>query len=286
MGRSPVLLAPQLPLAYNPATRRSIIMSKLKAAVIGVGMGRHHISGYQSHPDVEVVEGDIEKDFLNFKRIVPIYSETEGLHQRTLRRLMKTIIDGFANELSSPLPEDIVRRQRLIEFQEAFRLVHFPPDDERIETLNLQRSPGHLRIIFDEFFFLELGLATKKRGTTLETGISFQPKGLLAQRLIERLPFQLTRAQTRVLEDIRNDMSKPHPMNRLLQGDVGSGKTMVALLACLGAIECGYQTAFMVPTEVLAEQHYMNLKPWMEWAGRKMSKFHWLSLILPSVTQS
>jgi len=223
------------------------------------------------HPDVEVVEGDIEKDFLNFKRIVPIYSETEGLHQRTLRRLMKTVVDSFANEVSSSLPEEIVKRQRLIEFQEAFRLVHFPPDHERIETLNLQRSPGHLRIIFEELFFLELGLATKKRGKTLETGISFQPKSLLAERLIERLPFQLTRAQRRVLSDIRNDMSKPHPMNRLLQGDVGSGKTMVALLACLDAIECGYQTAFMVPTEVLAEQHYMNLKPWMEWAGRKMS---------------
>jgi len=223
------------------------------------------------HPDVEVVEGDIQKDYLNFKRIVPIYSETEGLHQRTLRRLMKTVVDGFANELSSSLPEDIVRRQRLIEFQEAFRLVHFPPDHERVEMLNLQRSPGHLRIIFEELFFLELGLATKKRGTTLETGISFQPEGLLAQRLIERLPFQLTRAQRRVLGDIRNDMARPHPMNRLLQGDVGSGKTMVALLACLDAIECGYQTAFMVPTEVLAEQHYMTVKPWMEWVGSDMA---------------
>ena len=86
---------------------------------------------------------------------------------------MKTIVDGFANELSSPLPEDIVKRQHLIEFQEAFRRVHFPPDHEGIETLNLQRSPGHLRIIFDEFFFLELGLAAKKRGTTSRRGSHF-----------------------------------------------------------------------------------------------------------------
>jgi ATP-dependent DNA helicase RecG len=223
------------------------------------------------HPEVEVVEGDIEKDYLNFKRIVPIYSETEGLHQRTLRRLMKTVVDGFATELTSPLPEEIVSRQHLTEFQEAFRQVHFPPDQEKVETLNLQRSPGHLRIIFEELFFLELGLATKKRGKALEMGISFQAKGLLAEQLIKRLPFQLTQAQRKVLRDIRNDMSRPHPMNRLLQGDVGSGKTMVALLACLDAIECGYQAAFMVPTEVLAEQHYMNLRPWMEWVGKEMS---------------
>jgi len=132
------------------------------------------------HPDVEMVEGDIEKDYLNFKRIVPIYSETEGLHQRTLRRLMKNILDHYAHELSSPIPQEIIERQDLIDFSEAFRRVHFPPDGESIETLNLHRSDGHRRIIFDEFFFLELGLALKKRGTILETGISFRTEGYLS----------------------------------------------------------------------------------------------------------
>jgi len=221
------------------------------------------------HPDVEIVEEDIEKDYLNFKRIVPIYSETEGLYQRTLRRLMKTILDGYADELSSPMPPEIVERQDLIDFSEAFRRVHFPPEGESIEVLNLQRSDGHRRIIFDEFFFLELGMGLKKRGVALETGISFRTKGDLSQRLLNQLSFQLTRAQERVLTEIKEDLEKPHPMNRLIQGDVGSGKTIVALITCLYVVECGYQAAIMAPTEVLAEQHFLNLHRWLEPLGIK-----------------
>ncbi len=222
------------------------------------------------HPDVEMVDGDIEEDYLNFKRIVPIYSETEGLYQRTLRRLMKNVLDAYANELSSPIPQEIVERQDLIDFSEAFRRVHFPPDGELIEALNFQRSDGHRRIIFDEFFFLELGLALKKRGMTLERGISFQCNGLLAQRMLDLLSFQLTRAQERVWAEIKADLRSPHPMNRLIQGDVGSGKTVVALLASLYVVECGYQAAIMAPTEVLAEQHYLNLHRWVEPLGIKV----------------
>jgi ATP-dependent DNA helicase RecG len=223
------------------------------------------------HPDVEIVDGDIEKDYLNFKRIVPIYSETEGLHQRTLRKLIKNILDGYANELSSPIPQEIVERQDLIDFQEAFRRVHFPPEGESIEVLNNQRSDGHRRIIFDEFFFLELGLALKKKGMTLETGIPFQTDGTLVQRFLDLLSFQLTRAQDRVWAEIREDLERPHPMNRLIQGDVGSGKTVVALLASLYVVECGYQAAIMAPTEVLAEQHYLNLHRWVEPLGVKVA---------------
>jgi ATP-dependent DNA helicase RecG len=223
------------------------------------------------HPDVEIVDGDIEIDYLNFKRIVPIYSETEGLHQRTLRKLMKSILDGYANELSSPIPQEIVERQDLIDFQESFRRVHFPPEGESIEVLNNQRSDGHRRIIFDEFFFLELGLALKKKGMTLETGISFQTDGTLVQRFLDLLSFQLTRAQDRVWAEIREDLERPHPMNRLIQGDVGSGKTAVALLASLYVVECGYQAAIMAPTEVLAEQHFLNLHRWVEPLGVKVA---------------
>jgi ATP-dependent DNA helicase RecG len=216
------------------------------------------------HPDVEVVEGDIEKDYLNFKRIVPIYSETEGLYQRTLRRLMKTILDGYADELSSPIPLEILERQDLINFSEAFRRVHFPPEGEDIGILNLQRSDGHRRIIFDEFFFLELGMALKKKGVALETGIPFKADGILVKKLLDLLSFKLTQAQQRVLSEIKEDLEKSHPMNRLIQGDVGSGKTIVALLTCLRVIECGYQAAIMAPTEVLAEQHFLNLHRWLE----------------------
>ena len=219
------------------------------------------------HPDVELVEGEIEDDYLNFKRIVPIYSETEGLYQRTLRRLMRNILDGFADALSSPIPEEITRRQNLIDFQEAFHRVHFPSDGESINSLNLHKSPGHHRIIFDELFFLELGLALKKKGKVLENGISFKTDGSLARKLLNLLSFQMTRSQEKVLAEIREDMKRPHPMNRLMQGDVGSGKTIVALLACLHAIETGFQAAIMTPTEVLAEQHYLNLHRLMELLG-------------------
>jgi len=223
------------------------------------------------HPDVEIIEGDIEKDYLNFKRIVPIYSETEGLYQRTLRRLMKSISDGYADGLSSPIPAEIVERQDLIDFREAFRRVHFPPEGESLEELNLFRSDGHRRIIFDEFFFLELGLALKKRGVALETGISFKTDGTLSKKLLERLSFELTRAQEKALREIVEDMERPHPANRLIQGDVGSGKTIVALLASLKVVECGYQAAIMAPTEVLAEQHYLNIHRWVEPLGVRVA---------------
>jgi ATP-dependent DNA helicase RecG len=223
------------------------------------------------HPDVEIVDGDIEKDYLNFKRIVPIYSETEGLYQRTLGKLMKTILEGYADELSSPFPQEIVERQGLIDFSEAFRRVHFPPDGESIDLLNLQRSDGHRRIIFDEFFFLELMMALKKRGVALESGVSFRTDGALVQRLLNLLSFKLTHAQERTLAEIKEDLGKPHPMNRLIQGDVGCGKTVVALLTCLYVVECGYQAAIMAPTEVLAEQHFLNLHRWLEPLGIKVA---------------
>jgi ATP-dependent DNA helicase RecG len=222
------------------------------------------------HPEVEIVDGDIEKDYLNFKRIVPVYSETEGLYQRTLRRLMNTILEGYADALSSPIPSEIAGRQNLIDFSDAFRRVHFPPEGESIDALNLQRSDGHRRIIFDEFFFLELGMALKKRGVALETGISFRTEGTLSQKLLNQLNFKLTPAQARVLAEIKGDLQRPHPMNRLIQGDVGSGKTVVAFLTCLNVIECGYQAAIMAPTEVLAEQHFLNLHRWAEPLGIKV----------------
>ena len=219
------------------------------------------------HPDVEMVDGDIEEDYLNFKRIVPVYSETEGLHQRTLRKILKTILEEVGDELSSPIPKEVLERQRLIGFPEAVRYVHFPPDDAPLEMLNRHRSEGHRRIIFDEFFFLELGLAMKKRKKGLEPGFSFRAKGDLSRQLRNLLSFRLTKSQEKVIAEIREDLERPYPMNRLIQGDVGSGKTLVALMACLHVIECGYQAAIMAPTEVLAEQHHLNLHRWVDPLG-------------------
>lgn len=223
------------------------------------------------HPDVELVDEEPDRDYLNFKRIVPIYSETEGLYQRTMRRLMKAILDEYAGELSSPVPEDVLKRQALIDLPESFRCVHFPEEGTLMEDLERQRSKGHRRIIFDEFFFLELGMALRKKGRVLEKGISFRTEGVLFGRLLDQLPFRLTRAQERVWGEIRKDMERPLPMNRLIQGDVGSGKTIVSLLAGLNVVESGYQAAIMAPTEILAEQHFINASRWIEPLGLRVA---------------
>lgn len=219
------------------------------------------------HPDIEVIRDEGEKDFLHFQRIVPIYSETEGLPQRTLRRILRNVLDQYGSYLSSPIPADILGRQKLIDFRDAFERVHFPPEDELMEPLLQHRSEGHRRIVFDELFFLQLGLALKRKDREREAGISFKGNGALPRKFLARLPFPLTRAQERVFQEIKEDMERPVPMNRLLQGDVGSGKTMVAFLACLVALECGFQATLMAPTEVLAEQHWRTLRPWAEPLG-------------------
>jgi ATP-dependent DNA helicase RecG len=211
------------------------------------------------HPDVEIAD-DIEDDPLHFKRVVPIYSEPEGLYQKTIRKIMKGVLDSYADGLASPIPEDIIQRQKLMDFTEAIRQVHFPPEDAPLDQFNLHQSDAHRRIVFDEFFFLQLGLALRRSEVKGEEGIAFKILHGLTEGLLQSLDFRLTTAQERVLSEIEEDMGQPHPMNRLIQGDVGSGKTIVALMAALMAVENGYQAAFMVPTEILAEQHFLNVR--------------------------
>jgi ATP-dependent DNA helicase RecG len=232
------------------------------------------------HPELEILEeepgilsgpsgqGGLE-DSLHFGRIVPIYSETEGLYQRQrlIRRIMKSVVDLFAAKAFSGIPDAIAQRQKLIPLSQAFRCAHFPDPEDDMALLNDGKSPAHRRLIFDEFFFLELGLALRRSGTLLEKGIAFAITHLYTNRLRDLLPFALTRAQERVLAEIESDMQKPHPMNRLLQGDVGSGKTIVALMAGLMAIEGGFQVALMAPTEILAEQHFLVVRPLVERLG-------------------
>jgi ATP-dependent DNA helicase RecG len=226
------------------------------------------IRGYRGgreilHPDLEWVDGK-EKNSLHFGRIVPVYSETEGLYQRRIRGIMNQVIQDAARRVTSPIPSPVCQRCNLMPLAEALLEVHFPQAYLDIEQLNLKTSSPHQRLAFEEFFFLELGMALRRKGIAQEEGIAFQvEKTPSADHLLERLPFVLTAAQKRVIEEIKGDMAKPHPMNRLLQGDVGSGKTAVALIASLIAIDNGYQAAMMAPTEILAEQHYMNLREWL-----------------------
>jgi len=218
------------------------------------------------HPDFEILS-DREDQLLNFKRIVPVYSETPGLTQKTIRRIIWKTLRDFAVFLRSPIPEEILRRRLLMDFSQAFHLVHFPDNEQNIELYLQMRSEAHRRLIYDEFFFFQLGMALKKRGQLLEKGISFDVNPELLHKLSDVLPFSLTAAQMRVIREIRRDMASPSPMNRLLQGDVGSGKTIVATAAAVIACANGYQAAIMAPTEILAEQHFRNISKLLDGIG-------------------
>jgi ATP-dependent DNA helicase RecG len=217
------------------------------------------------HPDFEITDTD-DNSTLSFKRIVPVYSETEGLYQKTIRKIVMRAIQDFCAYLASPIPETICRRHHLISMEEAVRRVHFPDPDDNIDSCNEYTSPAHRQLIFDELFFLQLGLAMKKKGRALEHAEPFH-RGIKSSRFLNMLPFSLTKAQLRVIEEIYSDLGKSSAMNRLLQGDVGSGKTVVSMAAMFLACENGFQAAMMVPTEILAEQHYANLKQWADPLG-------------------
>ena len=230
---------------------------------------RYNLQKEVHHPEMEIIDTDEEKSW-EFKKIIPIYSETEGLYQKTMRRIMKKVVDEHAFSLVEGIPESIRGRLQLIPLEEAVRSVHFPADDASIVSLTNGSSVAHRRLIFDEFFFLELGLALRKRKVGLESGNAHSLTDKYAKQLKSILPFELTDAQKRVVKEIMDDLKKPHPMNRLLQGDVGSGKTIVALIASLIVIENGYQAAFMAPTEILAEQHFKTIAPFAEQLGLRL----------------
>ena len=242
-----------------------------KSGRTGVYTGEVAQFGYQRevhHPDVEwLAEGqDVQEvlagDPVNFGRIVPVYPLTEGLSQKVMRKVMREIMDGFLPCVQELLPSALLESLRLPGLRQSLREIHMPSSEATLEDLNEGRTASHRAIAFDEFFFWELGLALKKRGVMLEDGIAFQVTHRYTKPLARLLPFELTAAQRRVLSEIKNDMMAPHPMHRLVQGDVGSGKTLVALMAALVAVENGYQVAIMAPTEILAEQHWHTIHRW------------------------
>ena len=233
------------------------MMTKFKTGMPVVFTGDVRIFKYQkeiTHPDIEIIE-DTQKESLHFGRIVPVYSETEGLFQKTIRRIIKNVLDKSLAIVQDPLPEAIRQRQALWELKRSFSEIHFPTQHEALPLLFSGTHPARKRLVFDEFFFLELGLLLKRSHITKEKTHSFTPSQTLKSKLLSSLSFELTQSQKTVLSEIEQDLQSPHPMNRLLQGDVGSGKTLVALLASLSVIEHGHQVALMVPTEILAEQH-------------------------------
>jgi ATP-dependent DNA helicase RecG len=209
--------------------------------------------------DFELVE-DEEDEPLHAGRLVPVYPLTEGLTQRPLRRLMKRLVDGWADRLEDPLPERVRAARGLVSLPQAIVAAHFPESEA-------EQAAARRRLVFDDFFLLEIGLAIRRQREGLRRGLAMNPRGSLVRGLRASLPYSLTSAQERVWSEIRTDMAAPYPMSRLLQGDVGSGKTVVAAFAALTAIEAGYQAAIMAPTEILAEQHLMTLGRLLEPLG-------------------
>jgi ATP-dependent DNA helicase RecG len=223
------------------------------------------------HPDIDKIrarsgegEGDVEEDVdwgsrLNTGGLVPLYPSGQdlarvGLDSGGFRRVIHQALERHAGQIDEILPEEIISGRALISLRTALQDVHFPKDRDRLD-------PALRRLKYQELFLFQLRLARKRRARKEErNGFSFDPKSTFARRLVDALPFRLTAAQIRVIREITGDLGTGQPMNRLLQGDVGSGKTVVALLAMLVAADNGYQSAFLAPTEVLADQHYRTLR--------------------------
>ncbi len=214
-------------------------------------------------------DGNTAKESLEVGRMVPVYALTEGLHQSRLRKIIFNALEKFEDKIEETLPSELINEFKLISLKEATRQMHFPTDEESLEL-------AKRRIIFEEFFSLQLPLAIKyqqnqqeKIGDTARE-IKLSEEGPI-NSLLKLLPFELTGAQKRVFHEIMRDLGKDSPMNRLIQGDVGSGKTIVALLTMLVAVERGEQAAMMAPTEILAEQHFRKFQEFLSQIGIKVA---------------
>jgi ATP-dependent DNA helicase RecG len=209
---------------------------------------------------------------LEIGRIVPIYESTgQGkLTPRWFRRIIRWALDNLEADSHDPIPAAVRAHLSLISPREALVKVHWPDAGESFADLQSSRTPAHIRLIFDELFFIELGLELKRREQRAQTGIAFEINDRAREAIKKILPFHPTTAQKRVLKEIVADMQMPFPMRRLLQGDVGSGKTIVAFEAAIIAIENGYQVAVMAPTEILAQQHYFSARQILEKAGYRI----------------
>ena len=212
------------------------------------------------HPEFEVIENDGEIS-IHFRRITPIYPATEGLSQRVLRGLIYRALESLnGSSVETLLPRDVDLGQRT----DALHQIHFPASQADLE-------PAREHLVYSEFFAMQMLIAWRRSTTASRSGQAHCGDGVLLEKFLRGLPFDLTDAQSRVIDELRRDLAAKRPMNRLLQGDVGSGKTVVAIAAMLLAVEAGFQAALMAPTQILAEQHYAVLCRWLEPLGIKIS---------------
>jgi len=228
-----------------------------------VVFGRPRLRGKRicmEHPEFEVIENDEEMS-IHFRRITPIYPATEGLSQRVLRSIIYRVLQEFPDPEWQPIaPASLVHGER----SDAIRQIHFPGSWE-------ERDVAREHLVLSEFFAMQMLIASRRFESSARAGQAHCGSGALVDKFLKALPFELTAAQRKVISEIRHDLAANYPMNRLLQGDVGSGKTVVAIVAMLLAVEAGYQAAFMAPTQILAEQHYEVLQRWLEPLGVRIA---------------
>jgi len=237
-----------------------------------------HLGLEMVHPQVKVVTEDTPLS----DRLTPVYPTTAGLGQETLRKVVARTLAADPALTAESLPDWLISRRKLWKFNDAVRFLHTPPPRLNALTqaaLDARTHPAWTRLKFDELLAQQLSLKAHRQARSLRRAPVLTGTGTLTKQLLERVPFKLTRAQKYVWREIAHDLKRASPMQRLLQGDVGSGKTIVAALAALQAIESGKQVAFMAPTEILAEQHYRKLASWLEGLGVRIA---WLSGSLPA----
>lgn len=246
------------------------VVKKGNTLLVTGDVRRYRFQKELMHPDVDVIDvdgQDVEHALEGLERVVADYPTLERVPPRTLRRLIAAALAEYADLATGHLPAALARARGLPAVADALRGVHTPTSDADVEALREHRSPSHERLVLEELFLLEAGLALRRASLARQPGIAIAGDGPRARAAPGALPFTLTAAQRRAWDEIRADMARPHPMNRLLQGDVGSGKTAVAFLAAIAAAESGFQAALMAPTELLAEQHARTLRSLVEGGG-------------------
>ena len=253
----------------NQSFLKDIIRRDVQVVLFGLVESRGALQ--LINPDYEIIDSEgtpaDPEDALTIHtgRIVPVYEKAGAMTPKLQRRLVFDVLAQMPGDLPDPFPDEVRRRLALPDRLTALAAAHFPPADTPVDRLNAFRTPAQIRLIFEEFFLFQLGIMLRKQAAVRES----KPRTIAVDDRIREsarsiLPFRLTEGQRSALKEIVEDMQRPTPMNRLLQGDVGSGKTIVALLAALVAMENGLQVAFMAPTEILAEQHFLSLRKLLE----------------------
>jgi len=248
-------------LNFYPSQQKQLAVGKQIRAIGETRMGHYGLE--MVHPKCRAVDDDTPLQ----QSLTPVYPTTAGLSQPILRKLIINALDTLP--LNDTLPGGMLHGLNLAGFAESIQLLHNPSPDISADSLQARTHSAWRRIKFDELLAQQLSMRVHHRERSKRTAPALAPQHQFTARLIKSLPFSLTKAQQRVFDEISHDLARPHPMQRLLLGDVGSGKTIVAALAALQAIENGNQAALMAPTEILAEQHYLKLRDWLEPLGIK-----------------